>query len=152
MRRKIVQGRISGSLSKVAGLATVGLLFVSPQTAQAQEPESSGDTAQVYEREVFQYPTAGRRDPFFPLTAGQQIGPRFDDLELNGVLYNPTVGSVATLTDRKTGKRYRTRTGDSLGDIRVVAIRAEEVDFLITSFGISRRETLRVSKDKERQG
>ncbi len=147
-----MKGRLSNLVARVAGLATVWSLFAAPPAVQAQEPEAAGDTISVYEREVFQYPAAGRRDPFYPLTAGQQIGPRFDDLELNGVLYNPTVGSVATLTDRKTGKRYRTRTGDSLGDIRIVAIRAEEVDFLITSFGVSRRETLRVSKDKERQG
>ncbi len=147
-----MEGRFSAQVAKLAGLATAWLLFAAPPSVQAQEPESAADTISVYEREIFQYPMAGRRDPFYPLTAGQQIGPRFDDLQLNGVLYNPTVGSVATLTDRKTGKRYRTRTGDSLGDIRIVAIRAEEVDFLITSFGVSRRETLTVSKDKERQG
>lgn len=152
MRRQIREVRPSALAARLAGLATASLLLTAPPAVQAQESQGSGDTVSVYEREVFQYPMAGRRDPFYPLTAGEQIGPRFDDLELNGVLYNPTVGSVATLTDRKTGKRYRTRTGDSLGDIRIVAIRAEEVDFLITSFGVSRRETLRVSKDKERQG
>ena len=83
---------------------------------------------------------------------GEQIGPRFDDLVLNGVLYNPAVGSVATMTDQKTGKRYRAREGDRLGEIRIAAIRAQEVDFVITSFGISRRETLRVERDKEIEG
>lgn len=114
--------------------------------------QASGDTMPVYEREVFDYPSLGRRDPFRPLNAGEQVGPRFEDLALSGVLYNPAVGSVATLSDRKTGRRYRVREGDALGEIRVAAIRPSEVDFVITSFGISRRETLRVKKDKEIEG
>ncbi len=101
---------------------------------------------------MFTYPSLGRRDPFRPLNAGEQIGPLFEDLQLSGVLFNPTIGSVATVTDQKTGRRYRVREGDVLGDIRVVVIRADEVDFVITSFGISRRETLKVKQDKEIEG
>ena len=128
-----------------AGLALA--LLAEPVSAQAP-----AESDRVYEREVFDYPSLGRRNPFRALNQGEQIGPRFDDLTLNGVLYNPAVGSVATLTDHKTGKRYRAREGDRLGEIRVTAIRAQEVDFVITSFGISRRETLRVERDKENEG
>lgn len=131
----------------VFGVALALTLLAEPVSAQA--PAESGG---VYEREVFDYPSLGRRNPFRALNQGEQIGPRFDDLMLSGVLYNPAMGSVATLTDQKTGKRYRAREGDRLGDIRITAIRAREVDFLITSFGISRRETLRVERDKEIEG
>ena len=41
---------------------------------------------------------------------------------------------------------------ESLGESRIIAIRTDEVDFLITSFGISRQETLRVKRDKESEG
>ena len=140
--------------------ASCGLLAVMVWTSvgvgqepREQEPrEVESDTVQIYQREIFEYPSLNRRDPFLPLTAGQQLGPRFEDLQLSGVLYAPEVGSVATLTDTKTGKRYRTREGDSLGGIRVVAIRDDAVEFVITSFGVSRRETLRVSREKEQDG
>ncbi len=136
---------------RVLGLAVAGggvalgvALALSATPTAAQTP-----VADVYEREVFTYPSLGRRDPFRPLNAGEQLGPRFENLTLSGVLFSPGLGSVATLTDRKTGRRYRAREGDVLGDIRVAAVRLDEVDFVITSFGISRRETLKVKRDKE---
>jgi hypothetical protein len=131
----------------VFGVALAPALLAEPVSAQAPA-ESEG----VYQREIFDYPSLGRRNPFRGLNQGEQIGPRFDDLRLSGVLYNPAVGSVATLTDQKTGKRYRAREGDRLGEIRIAAIRPQEADFVITSFGISRRETLRVDRDKEIEG
>ncbi|MFQ5689652.1 MAG: hypothetical protein ACE5HQ_05215 [Gemmatimonadota bacterium] len=143
---------MSGAWRKalVAGLT---LILAGAPSARAQEAGSAlPDSTAGYEREMFTYPGQGRRDPFRPLTAGERIGPRFEDLQLNGVLYSPAVGSVATLTDQKTGKRYRAREGDSLGEIRVVEIRRDSVVFLITSFGINRREVLRVKKDKEQVG
>ncbi len=126
-----------------SGAAVALALLAQPLAAQ-----TPAQTAEVYEREVYDYPSLGRRDPFRPLNAGEQIGPRFEDLNLSGVLYNPAVGSVATLTDQKTGRRYRAREGESLGEVRVAAIRPDEVDFVITSFGVSRRETLRVKREE----
>lgn len=101
----------------------------------------------IYEREVFTYPAIERRNPFQPLHLGTQTGPRFEDLTLSGVLYHQGLGSVATLTDRQTGRRYRVREHDMLGEVRVVRIRPEEVDFAITSFGVRREETLRVRRE-----
>lgn len=131
------------------------LLGPLPAWAQAASASSQGgrdEAVQVYEREVFDYPAAGRRDPFRPLNAGESIGPRFDDLLLTGVLHNPVIASVATLTDQKTRRRYRVREGDVLGEIRVLEIRPREVVFVIMSYGVSRREVLRVKQDKEQQG
>ncbi|MCY3598440.1 MAG: hypothetical protein OXN85_00500 [Gemmatimonadetes bacterium] len=102
----------------------------------------------IYEREVFTYPAFDRRDPFQPLHLDTRAGPRFGDLALVGVLYTPQLGSVAILTDRTTGRRYRARERDNIGAARVVQIRTEEVDFVITSFGVSRRETLRVRRER----
>ena len=102
----------------------------------------------IYEREVFTYPAFDRRDPFQPLHLDTRAGPRFGDLTLVGVLYTPQSGSVAILTDRATGRRYRARERDDVGAARIVQIRTDEVDFVITSFGISRRETLRVRRER----
>jgi len=139
--------KVRGLPIAACGLAVGFSLAVSAKSAAAQTPVSN-----VYEREIFTYPSLGRRDPFRALNAGDQVGPRFGNLNLAGVLYNPAIGSVATLVDEKSGRRYRTREGDMLGDVRVVAIRMDEVDFVITSFGISRRETLTVKKTKEIDG
>lgn len=139
----------------VAALAAACLAV--PAGAQQGSGGAEGAAAQevpidsllVYEREVFAYPAEGRRDPFLALNAGERLGPRFEDLSLTGVLYNPAVSSVATLTDRKTQKRYRVREGDVLGtDIRITTIRPGEVVFTITSYGVSRREVLRVKKEE----
>ena len=102
----------------------------------------------IYEREVFTYPAFDRRDPFQPLHLDTLAGPRFGDLTLVGVLYNPQLGSVAILTDRSTGRRYRARERDTIGATRVVRIRMEEVDFVITTFGVSRQETLRARRER----
>ena len=102
----------------------------------------------TYEREVFTYPAFDRRDPFQPLHLDTGAGPRFGDLRLVGVLFTPQLGSVAILTDRTTGRRYRARERDNIGAACVVQIRTEEVDFVITSFGVSRRETLRVRRER----
>lgn len=143
------KGRWARFAAYAAVGATIAVSAAEPVRAQTATPAS---TSTVYEREVFEYPSLGRRDPFRALNAGEQIGPQFDDLRLSGVLFNPSVGSVATLLDEKTGRRYRVREGEDLGEARIVAIRTDEVDFLITSFGISRQETLRVKRDKESVG
>ena len=135
-----------------AMFAAFGAVIAVPATATPVEAQTATPAATVYEREVYEYPSLGRRDPFRALNTGEQIGPQFGDLRLSGVLHNPSVGSVATLLDEKTGRRYRVREGESLGEARIIAIRINEVDFLITSFGISRQETLRVKRDKESAG
>jgi len=146
----MVASQLKGRLARGAAFAAVGAGIALSATAAPTNAQTTVST--VYEREVFEYPSLGRRDPFRALNAGEQLGPRFDDLRLSGVLFNQSVGSVATFLDESTGRRYRVREGESLGEARVIAIRTDEVDFLITSFGISRQETLRVKRDKESVG
>jgi hypothetical protein len=113
---------------------------------------SSQDVSPDYRREVFRFPS-GVRNPFEPVQAGQALGPRFEDLELTGVIYNESLGSVAVLLDRTTGKRYRVHEGEKVGQARVQRIRPGEVTFVVLGFGQNRTETLRVKKqDKETSG
>lgn len=118
-------------------------------TAQAQpappEPE-------VYRRETFVYPTDNRRNPFVDLAGESTSGPRFENLDLTGIIFGGSVGSVASLIDRATEKRYRVRRGDIIGDARVVEIRPDEVVFQVTQFGVTRSETLRIRRPEEEQG
>lgn len=144
-----------------AGLFLVTILIV-PTGGRAQETEdppvrsteaSAVDRQISVDRETFDYPAGTRRDPFQALSAGDELGPRFEDLNLSGVVYSPATGSIAILTDRATGKRYRVWEGDVIGGAKLVRVRAVEVDFVVTAFGVSRQETLRLkSLDKEQGG
>ena len=128
-------------------------LWVCLACAPGAELEATQASAPpVYERETFTYSAAGRRDPFQPLDVGKGEGPRFADLALSGVLLNAEVGSVATLTDRRTGRRYRLREGETLGEARLERIRAEGADFIVTTFGVHRRETLWVRREGRSRG
>ena len=130
---------------KFGGVVALLLLFV-PVPANAQEAVD----APVLEREVFEYPTTGRRDPFVPLSAGDELGPRFEDLGLSGIIYSPERGSIVVLSDRATQRRYRVWEGDMIGGARLVAVKQTEAEFLVTVFGVSRRDTLRLkTQDKE---
>ncbi len=137
----------------VASACLMGLTLAGATSLHAQDGEASVDSlpnpSYVLEREVFDYPSDGRRDPFRELDPTTSMGPRFDDLELAGILHSPTVGSVAVLVDRLTLRRYRVWEGDRVGGARLLRVRPTEADFLVTVFGISRRETLTVKRHEE---
>ena len=100
--------RVAQNASWLRLLLTLLALLGAPAMAAAQEAgESPG-----MRREVFEYPVDGRRDPFEPLSAGDELGPRFEDLRLAGVIFSPERGSVAVLVDQATRRRSRAvRTG-----------------------------------------
>ena len=104
-----------------------------------------------YEREQFEYSGRGRRNPFRPLTAVNRQGPRFEDLEVAGIVFNPEVGSVAVIADRMSERRFRLREGERVGTARVVEIRPDEVVFAISTFGANRQAVLRVKKEREQE-
>jgi hypothetical protein len=146
----------------VAASALLAALMPSGARAQAADQGQAADTTASaqpatsatldYRREIFRFP-AVQRDPFAPVRAGEELGPRFEDLELSGVIYNERLGSVAVLVDRTTGKRYRAHQGERVGQARVQSIRPGEVAFVVSGFGQSRTEVLKVKKqDKETSG
>lgn len=106
----------------------------------------------IYRRERFVYPTDNRRNPFLSLLTIEDAGPQFEDLDLVGIIFGGSMGSVATLIDRATDKRYRVRLGDAIGNANVIEIQADAVVFTVTSFGVTRSETLRIRKEEEEQG
>ncbi len=120
-------------------------------TAQASGQASEQDA--IYRREMFVYPTDNRRNPFVSLVGPDvDTGPQFDDLDLMGIIFGGSYGSVATLIDGVTGKRHRVRRGDVVGNARVVEIRPDAVVFQVTEFGVTRSETLRIRREEEEQG
>lgn len=122
-------------------------LCLVPVEASAQVAADST----VLVRERYEYGGTGRRDPFTPLSAGDELGPRFEDLGLSGIIFSPERGSIAVLVDRATQRRYRVWEGDMIGGARLLAVSEDEAEFLVTVFGVSRRDTLRLRAQNKEQ-
>ncbi len=122
-----------------AGLGTLAW------SASAQAKDD--DPPLVYRREVFQYPRGARPDPFRTLLSSEELGYRFEDMRLTGVIYSPNSRvSVAVLTETVGKKRFRLRVGERVGGITVAAIYPKRVDVVVNEFGVVRRETLELRR------
>lgn len=106
--------------------------------------DSAGNV--IFNREVYGYPSSGRRDPFASLIASGDIRPLLSDLVIVAISLDPTGrNSVATLKDASTNELYRVRTGSVFGRMRVTAIRQREIGLAIDEFGFTRQETLSIT-------
>ena len=108
------------------------------------ERDSAGNV--LFRREVYNYPSSGRRDPFASLIGTGDIRPMIADLQIIAI----TVGqsdrqSIATLKDRSSDEIYRVRVGSVFGRMRVTAIRQRDVVVEIDEFGYKRQETLSIN-------
>ena len=131
------------------------------QEIGAQEPDSAPsdpvapDAVElVFEREVFSYPSFERRNPFRALT-GDDFGPRFEDMVLMGVVLSPLPQtSIAVLGARPAGsgsdqaatRLFRVRSGETLGNVRVIEIRQSEVVFAVEDFGVVETRMLTIQR------
>lgn len=139
---------IASAFLSFSPAASAGGAVIAQDTSTTQGPVVDA----VYRRESFVYPTDNRRDPFVSLLTLEDAGPQFEDLDLVGILFGGPAGSIATLVDRTSQRRYRVRRGDSAGNARVVEIRPDAVVFRVSQFGVTRSETLRIKKEEEEQG
>lgn len=124
-----------------------------PLAGQAAPADSAArvDTAPLsLVREVFTF-QGGGRDPFISLLKTGDVRPMITDLKLVTVVYDERYAarSVAVLRDVTTGKRYRAKTGDIIGRLRVTQIRPREVVFTIQEFGFERQQTLSITRPEE---
>ena len=116
-----------------------------PATVDVPVTELVRDSAGniVFNREVYSYPRGARRDPFQSLILSGDIRPLLADLEVGGIIYDPTGrNSIAVLKDISTGEVYRARVGSVFGRLRITAIRQREVAVAIDEFGFTRQEIL----------
>ena len=135
-----------GALIALAVLAAGTLAAqVKPDTAHT---DSAGAVTLV--REVFAY-EGGGRDPFISLLKSGDIRPLISDLKLVGIYYDQRypARSVAVLRDVTNGKRYRAKTGDVMGRLKVTQIRPREIVFTVQEFGFERQESLQLAKQEE---
>jgi hypothetical protein len=119
--------------------------------APGAQDTSRADTGAVnLLREVFAY-EGGGRDPFVSLLKSGDIRPLISDLKLVGVYYDSRypARSVAVLRDITNGKRYRARTGDVMGRLKVREIQPRQIVFTVQEFGFERQESLQLAKQEE---
>jgi hypothetical protein len=110
-------------------------LTIAPEIAPAKPP--------TIMREVFDYESAGRRDPFFSLLTTSELRPTVADLSLIVVLYDETGRRpVAVMRDLETKVQYRVTTGMTLGRMRVAEIKRRSVIFSIEEYGLNRLDSL----------
>ena len=127
------------------------LMMASTGETQARRPRANSaerpEPVIIYRREVFNYTRAGRPDPFRSLVGNTDVGMRLEDLALRGVVYHPDPSrSVAVLARAGESRMIRAKVGDRVGGMRILAIRPRSVDVLVEDLGVSRRETIEITK------
>jgi hypothetical protein len=139
---------MTGTVRAFGFLAAAALLL--PTVAEAQNPpppERPLETELVFDREVFQYPSFTRRNPFRPLLASDAGGPRFERLTLIGIVYSDdpsqsvavlSTGGLSIAEDGTTqpiaGDAHYLKVGQSVGNTTVRAIHRDRVDVVVTEF------------------
>ncbi len=140
-------------------VAWTSLLPMGLRGQQQQPPpaQQQGPTELVFEREVFRYPAFQRRNPFRPLVAGEG-GPRFEQLRVMGIIHDADpASSVAVLgTSAVTvsedgrsvsiteGKSWYLKVGQSIGNVRVIEIRREQVVVEVEEFGLTEQKIMQL--------
>jgi hypothetical protein len=130
--------------------ACLALLGFAGAAQGSRDPEPTPPRT-IY-REVYRYDPGGRRDPFASLLGTGEIRPLIGDLRVTSIIFDPSGNSVAVLRDPTSNEQYRVRTGQSIGRLRVVAIRQRSVTFAIEEFGFSRQETLTIGDTATTRG
>lgn len=145
----------------VAVFASAGAVAVEAQDPQGQAqgqqqaPPPAADTELVFEREIFDYPSFTRRNPFEPLLGPGGGGPRFEQLSLIGIMYSPdpsasvavlSTGGVQVAEDGTMsavdGDAYYLKVGDRIGNTTIVEIRRDAVIVNVEVFDSVERETM----------
>jgi hypothetical protein len=135
---------------------TLALLALAAAPLAAQDPAPADTTrrdsaaAVGLVREVFAY-EGGGRDPFVSLLRSGDVRPLISDLRLVSVVYDGVypARSVAVLRDVITSRRYRVKTGEIVGRLKVTQIRPREVVFTVQEFGYERQQTLSIARQEE---
>ena len=141
---------ILGCILLILLASPVGAQETPPQTPPRPRPDS---VSLVFEREVFLYPQYQRRNPFAPLISGDEAGPRYEGLQLLGVIYSADPEkSVALFGPRAEQSAdalmttYRVRRGDQLGNIRILQIQETRVVVEVQEFGMREQRIMQLQR------
>jgi hypothetical protein len=143
------------------GLALVTGTMLLPVGLRAQQqqppPPRQQPTELVFEREVFRYPSFQRRNPFRALVAGEG-GPRFEQLRLMGVLHDADPASSVAVVGTSAvsisedglnvsvteGQTWYLKVGQSIGNVRIIEIRREQVVVEVEEFGLTEQKIMQL--------
>ncbi len=141
----------------VGVLAAFAVLLL-PGTARAQEPPRAGpDTTElVFEREVFVYPEFRQRDPFVPLVSSETGGPRYEELQLLGIIYSSNPDMSVALFGLRSGnpqegsrRAFRARRGQQLGNVRILEIQRDRVIVEVVEFGLTEQRVMELQRTRQ---
>jgi hypothetical protein len=144
-------------LAALAGMALLPVVALAQQDT-VPPPPGQQQAELVAEREVFRYPLYERRNPFRALVAGVEGAPRFDQLRLMGIIYSDDPGSsvaivgtsIVQLSEDATtvsiveGRSWYLKVGQSIGNIRVIEIRREQVVMEVEEYGLTERKIMQL--------
>lgn len=148
----IMVSLVAGALVGLAADANGQAPGVQPQ--QQPQAQPSADAELVFEREVFEYPSFTRKNPFRPLDGGNgEI--RFEDLSLIGIMYSSdarnsvavlSTGGVTVNEDGTTspiqGDAFNRKVGERIGNTTIVEIRRDAVIVDVQEFDAIERRTM----------
>lgn len=142
--------------------------FLAPSMAAAQDqqqdqqPAAEPETELVFEREVFEYPSFPRSNPFLALSASDQGGPRYDQLTLTGIIWDPdptysvavlSTGQVTVSPDGTVtvapGAAYNAKVGQRIGDTTIREIQRDRVIVDVEEFGLTDRRTMFIASRRQ---
>jgi len=145
--------------NNMKGLIFLGLLALpwgGAMEAQQPPPPPADTAALVFQREVFVYPTFERRNPFVRVVSGNESGPRFEEIQLIGVIFSPNPDlSVALFGPRGTAQQggeqqsrrtFRARRGDRLGNVRILEIQRTRVVVEVDEFGLTEQRIMELQR------
>ena len=147
--------------------AVLGAVLIVPSSLAAQQGDGRVVTSVVaeepeaelaFEREVFSYPSFSRRNPFEPLLASTDGGPRWEGMRLEGVVFDADPRfSIAILSSGRArvrggpegadpsgtvGQMARLRVGEKWGNIRIIEIRKNHVLIEVEEFGLTEQREM----------
>ncbi|MDA0329075.1 MAG: hypothetical protein O2958_08720 [Gemmatimonadetes bacterium] len=142
--------------------SALALPLAAEANAQTPPPRPAPETELVFEREVFQYPSFTRRNPFRPLGVDDGGGPRFERLSLIGIMYSPdasssvavlSTGGVAVAEDGTIsaipGDSFYLKPGERIGNTTIVQIRRDAVIVDVEVFDAVERVTMNFVSRRE---
>ena len=146
------------------GALALAAVLAAPAWVAAQDPPPDSTAQQaatelVFEREVFRSPEFKRRNPFRPLLASDSGGPRFTQLRLIGIIFSDdpslsvaivgtsqvNLSEDATAVTLVDGQSWYLKVGQSVGNIRIVEIRREQVVVEVEEFGLTEQKIMQLT-------
>jgi hypothetical protein len=132
-------------------------LLMAQETTPPLPPERPDSLDLVFEREAFLYPRYERRNPFLPLTAGDEAGPRFEELLLTGIIFSTDSNRSVAMFGHRAAQgaqgeegaglaSYRVRRGDTLGNVRILEIQQTRVVVRVDEFGLTEQRIMELQR------